>query len=91
MASNVAVGDHGGSEGTLLCSLTHLRKSGIIQDHLRSATTVLSAPIKRQARLIKVDNICQLLLMDSDLVRDWVMIREPKLNQVLLPIAEPQQ
>ena len=71
--------------------LPSLRKPGIIQDHLRLAATVLSAPIDRHARLVKVEDVYQLLLGSADLVCDWVVIGEPKLHQVALPIVKPQQ
>ncbi len=52
---------------------------------------VLSAPVERQAHFIEVNNVCQLLLRNADLVCDRVKIRESKLDQVALPIVEPQQ
>jgi len=67
----------GGCERTLRCCLPNLRKPGIIQDHLRSAATVLSAPIQRHARLVEVEDISQLLLGNADLVRDRVVIGQP--------------
>lgn len=40
---------------------------------------------------VKVDNVSQLPLRDTDLVCDWVQIRKPEPNQVALPIIKPQQ
>ena len=80
----------GGCERTLRCCLPNLRKPGIIQDHLRSAAMVLSAPVHRHARLVKVEDDYQLLLGNADLVRDRVVIGITKLHQVALPIVKPQ-
>ncbi len=87
----VAAGDHRCCEGTLQCPLPNLRKPWIVQNHLRLAATVLSAPVERQARFIEVNDVCQLLLWDADLVCDQVKIRKPELDQVALPIVKPQQ
>jgi len=49
ITSSVAAGNHGGYEGTLECSYSHLRKPGIIYYHLRLVVMVLCALVKRQA------------------------------------------